>query len=161
MQALGEAMMRRSGALLLLGLAAAGCEAPTAPGDRGLLAEARARWQAQAGDSYTFELSRGCFCVLGGRQMRVTVKGGVVTWAEDLDSGAAVEQDLLSYLQTIPDLFDLIQDALDRKVASFWVEYDPTYGYPTLIQIDYSATATDDEIAYTVQGLVFIENTTP
>ncbi len=154
-------MMLRFGAVFLLGLAAAGCAAPTAPGDRGLLAEARARWQAQGNDSYTYELNRGCFCVLGGRQVQVTVKAGAVTWAEDRDSGLAVEQTLLSYLPTIPDLFDLIQDALDRQVASFWVEYDPTYGYPTLIQIDYSATTENDEIAYSARGLIFLENTTP
>ena len=154
-------MMPRFGAFLLLGLAAAGCEAPTAPGDRGLLADARARWQAQGSDSYTFELNRGCFCVLGGRQVQVTVKAGAVTWAEYRDSGLAVEQTLLTYLPTVPDLFDLIQDALDRKAASFWVEYDPTYGYPTLIQIDYSATAADDEISYSVRGLTFLENPSP
>jgi len=149
----------RFGALLLLGLAVAGCEGPTAPGDRDLLSEARARWRAQNQDSYSVELSRSCFCLLGGRSMRLTVKGGAVVAAEFTDSGSPVDEALLTYIPTVPDLFDLIQDALDRRAASFWAEYDPSFGYPTRIEIDYSATTADDEVAYSARGLVFLETT--
>ena len=149
-------MMWRFGALLLLGLATS-CESPTAPGDRGLLAEARARWQAQHQDSYSFELNRNCFCVLGGRRMTVSVRAGAVVGAVYLDASGPVEPALLSYIPTVPDLFDLIQDALDRHAASFLAEYDPGLGYPTRIEIDYSATTADDEIAFSLRNLVFQE----
>lgn len=135
-------------------LAAAGCADATAPGEQGQLDAARARWRAQGSESYTVEINRGCFCVLGGRRMTVTVVNGAVVEADYLDSGGPVESALLTYIPTIPDLFDLIQDALTRQPASFLAMYDPTYGYPTRIEIDYSASAADDELAITATGLV-------
>ncbi len=149
--------------LLLAGaLTAASCAAPTAPGEHGELVEAKARWRAQGSNSYSFELNRGCFCVLGGRRLTVTVRDGGVVGADYLDSGGGpVDTALLTYVPTVPDLFDLIQDALDRKVAWFSADYDPTYGYPTRIEIDYSANVADDEIAITARDLQILRNFAP
>lgn len=149
--------------VLLAGLllAAGACADSTAPGPQGQLDAGRARWLAQGGDSYTVEINRGCFCVLGGRRMTVTVKNGAVVGADYLDSGGAVEATLLTYIPTIPDLFDLIQDAINRKPASFLAIYDPTYGYPTRIEIDYSASVADDELAIAAGNLVVDRSTTP
>jgi hypothetical protein len=141
-------MMRFLTLVLLL----TACEAPTAPNDREGLAQARARWQALGSDSYSFELDRGCFCVLAGR-MTITVQNGAVAAAEYQDSRNSVEAALLTYLPTVPDLFDLIQDAFDRDAASLVVSYDPSYGYPTRIEIDYSATTADDQISFTASDL--------
>lgn len=140
--------------LLLAGaLTAAACAAPTAPSEHDQLVEARALWRAKGSDSYSFELIRGCFCVLGGRRLTVTVKDAAVVGAEYLDSGDPVATALLAYVPTVPDLFDLIQDALNQKVAWFSAEYDSNYGYPTRIEVDYSSSAADDEIAITARDL--------
>jgi hypothetical protein len=143
----------RSAWLLLLTLLLAACDSPTAPNELDQLADARARWQTQGSDSYSYELTRECFCVLSGRRVTVTVEHGAVVAAEYVDSKNPVEAALLSYLQTVPDLFDLIEDVLIRKVASFMASYDPNYGYPTHVEIDYSATAADDEITFTARDL--------
>jgi hypothetical protein len=137
--------------MLLLALVA--CASPTAPSDRAQLEQARARWAAKGGASYGFELERGCFCLLAGRRISITVENGVVTAAEYVDSKDAVVQALLVYMYTVPDLFDVISNALDGSPASLSVSYDPIYGYPTHIAIDYSATIADDEIALTASGL--------
>lgn len=134
-------------------LALAGCEAPTAPTDREQLDQARALWASQGGPSYSFEVSRACECLLAGRRVLVTVEGGIVSAATYLDSKEPVETAFLSYFRTVPDLFDLIEDALDRKAASLEVSYDASYGYPTQIDIDYSATIADDELRLTAQDL--------
>jgi len=139
---------------LTLTLLLAACSAPTAPSDRDALLQARARWEALGSDSYTFELVRGCFCVVAGR-VTVSVQHGVVVGAEYLDSRSAVEPVLLTYLPTVPDLFDLIADALDRGAASLLVSYDSSYGFPTRIEVDYSATAADDELSFTASDLRF------
>jgi hypothetical protein len=138
-------------ALTLL-LAATGCAAPTAPGEHDQLAEARALWKARGSDSYTIELNRSCFCVLAGRRMTVTVKGGAVVGADYLEPSGPVDQALLTYVPTVSDLFDLIQDALDKKAASFLASYDPIYGFPTRIEVDYSANIRDDEMAISASG---------
>jgi hypothetical protein len=139
---------------LVLLLASAGCEAPTAPGERDSLEEARARWLALGTQSYSYDVSRNCFCLLGGRRMIVTVRDGAVVGAELQDSGDAVEAALLSYVPTVADLFDLIEDALDRKASYFVAEYDQTFGFPTRIEIDYSSSAADDEIAISARDLL-------
>jgi|KBSSwiStaDraftv2_1062776.scaffolds.fasta_scaffold28823_5 hypothetical protein len=137
--------------LLLAGMA---CEAPTAPGERDSLEAARTRWRALGSQSYTYDVNRSCFCLLGGRRMMVTVQAGQVTAAEFQDSGAGVEPALLSYVPTIADLFDMIEDALNRHASYFSAEYDPSYGYPTRIEIDYSSSATDDEVAISARDLL-------
>jgi hypothetical protein len=137
--------------VLLAGLA---CEAPTAPGEHDSLEAARARWRALGSESYRYEVNRSCFCLLGGRLMTVTVKAGTVTAAEFQDSGADVEAALLSYVPTVADLFDLIEDALERKASYFSADYDPSYGYPVRIEIDYSSSTADDEIAISARDLL-------
>lgn len=140
-------------ALLTLLLAGAACEAPTAPGEHDSLVAARALWRARGSDSYTFTVNRGCFCVLGGQTVTVTVTSGAVTAAEYESSGAAVDKALLTYVATVPDLFDLIQSALDAKPTLFAATYDAVYGYPTRIEIDYSANVVDDELAISARNL--------
>ena len=87
--------------------------------------------------------------------MAVSVSNGSVVYAEYVDSRSAVEQALLTYVLTVPDLFDLIQDALDRKAAYLGVSYDPIYGYPTRIEVDYSANVVDDEVVMSARDLTF------
>lgn len=140
--------------LLACVLALLGCGAPTAPTPQDELVQARARWEEQKLESYRFELTRSCYCVLGGRSMTVTVEQDEVAAAEYTDSGAAIERELLSYVPTVPDLFDLIADGLSRPMARFVASYDPVAGYPTRIQLDYSAAAVDDEMTIVVRNLV-------
>lgn len=153
-------MTRRSLALLTLLLAGGACEAPSAPGELDSLIEARALWRARGLDSYTYTLNRSCFCVLGGRTVTVTVTDGSVSAAEYEGSGAAVDHALLTYVSTVADLFDLIQTALDAKPALFFASYDLVYGYPTRIEIDYSANAVDDELAISARDLTILSTTT-
>jgi hypothetical protein len=47
---------------------------------------------------------------------------------------------------TIEGLFNLMQDAIDQIPAKIEVDYDETYGYPTLIFIDKNELIADEEI---------------
>lgn len=145
--------------LLCLATGLWACDAATGPNDLDALAGARDRWLAQGGDSYTYQLTRECLCVLSGRELTVTVENGQVVSATDAGAQSAVEMALFSYLQTVPDLFDLIDDAIRRGVAAFMVSYDPIYGYPTRIEIDYSAAVADDEISLTARDLTLAQAT--
>ncbi len=139
--------------LLAFPLALLACESATGPDPQAQLVTARGLWQAHGSGWYTFKLSRACFCVLSGREIEISVENGSVVWAQYTDSKNPVEAAWISYLQTIPDLFDKIEDAITRKAASLSVSYDPVYGYPTKITIDYSATVADDEETYTASDL--------
>lgn len=148
-------MSQRPVILLALLLGGAACQAPTAPGDHDNLVAARTRWDAMSGPTYSYRVDRDCECVLGGRLLTVSVHRGAVISAAYEDSGSQVDQALWAYVPTVPDLFDMIQDALDRKAAYLAVTYDPTYGYPTHIQIDYSVNAVDDEVLMNLRDLTF------
>ena len=149
--------MKRLRWAILAAAALWACDSPVGPADPAQLEEARALWLSRGSRSYTYELSKQCFCVLSGRWIRVTVEDGSVLSAEYVDSKTTVEPALLSYLPSIPDLFDLIADALARQVASFGASYDPTYGYPASIAIDYSALVADDEVGYSVRAFTSTE----
>lgn len=151
-------MLKRS-LVLTLFLAAAACGAPTAPGELDSLQAGRARWRAVGSESYSYVVNRSCFCVLGGRQVTVIVRNGTVSAAEYMDSGSAVDQALLTYVATVPDLFDLVEDALARTPAYFSATYDPVYGYPTRIEVDYSSNMMDDELAISARDLTLSGNT--
>lgn len=142
--------------LALLVLAA--CDSATGPSERTTLAQARARWAAQGGENYTVELTRSCECILAGRRMLVTVQNGSVASAEYFESGDPVAGAELSYVPTVEDLFDLIEDALAQPAAAFLATYDEQYGYPTRIEIDPSATTADDEVSWSVRDLVLLSS---
>jgi hypothetical protein len=144
--------MRPLARWLLPALLLAGCGSPAAPDERARLEQARAAWAAAGPDSYSFELTRSCECRPDGRLL-VMVQNGVVTGAEYPEDSRPVEPTLLTYLPAIPDLFDLIEAALDRNAVSFTARYDPELGFPTFVAIDYSATIADDELTLSVSNL--------
>lgn len=101
---------------------------------------------------YAYTLSVGCFCLVTG-PLRITVQGGVVTRVEELsvrESDDPVVDDILAERSiTLVELGALVRRA--RLTAdAVEVEYDPTYGFPASVSIDYERNATDDEIRYTV-----------
>lgn len=143
--------------LILPGLfvALSACGTLTGPADEAL-ADAKAKWAEKGTASYDFQTSRLCFCVWESRSVQVSVRNGVVTTATYVDNGDPVPAALVADIKTVPDLFDMIDDARASHAAALSTSYDPVYGYPTRIQVDYSATTMDDEITVLTAGLVLV-----
>jgi len=55
---------------------------------------------------------------------------------------------------TIPMLFDLVHNAIDRDAAMLEVEYHPSLGYPTKLSVDYEREIADDEFSIRADSLV-------
>ena len=125
-------------------LAACGSDSPTAPANR--LGEQRALWAAQGLTDYTFDVTKVCYCQSVG-DVRVTVKGGVITGVTELASEVARDPETF---RTIDGLFDLVQDAYERDAHEVQVEFDPNRGYPTRIWIDYGRMIADEEMGFTL-----------
>lgn len=66
--------------------------------------------------------------------------------------------EIVTSVPSISDLFDIVQDALDRDVASLIVSYNSALGYPTRIDIDYSEEVMDEEVDYTIEDFVPLFN---
>ena len=116
---------------------------------------ADAKWQAAAPAAYEWVVQRSCFCP-DIEPLRVQVRGGEVTSAVRL-MAATTEVTLASGdYQTwfvVPGLFAVVQKAIDEGADKLTVSYDATLGYPTTVQIDWHANATDDEEYFTARDL--------
>ena len=137
-------------ALLLVLAVIAGCGLFTAqqPGSaaaRDLAAHLDA-WRASGPSSYSYTITRSCFCPFTD-PLRVTVTNGVTTAITKAGQPAAAEE--LSFLpKTVPEAFKVVSDNL--AAAKIAVTYDPTFGFPTSIVVDSIANAIDDEFSMTL-----------
>ena len=134
--------------------------ATDAPGDTDALKQAqaeldkhRALWTSSRAGDYSFVLAPMCFCPQDLLDpVRITVVNGVVASVTYVESGKTPEHDGFGRYVTIDDLFDTIQEAIDRKASQITVTYDPETGYPTDTRLDYVARMTDEEYMFTVSG---------
>lgn len=142
----------------------AGCPAPAEVDPGGLdlpggatpavrtpdLDAARARWEAAGFDAYTMTLRRICFCPTPDYTGPFTVRVQDGALASVSLDGVLVDEDRG---ETVDDLFDLIEDAYERKAEVVAAEFHPEYGYPTSLSIDYSSMMADEEIGYHISDL--------
>ena len=146
----------RAPILVALGLlAACGIVEPEPWDDRLLdLEQARALWAETGPDSYRYDYFQGCFCAAPVGDFVVTVTDGTVTAAVTDPDGEPVPEGTLAALRTMEELFDVVGTAIEREIDGFRVEYDPEYGFPTLIDLDPYENAIDDELRIEAGGLV-------
>jgi hypothetical protein len=104
-------------------------------------------WSQQKINDYQITTKLSCFCIMTYDIINV-VDNGQLTTAFYLNSGATVPADKFQYQKSIQNYFDLIQQAINNEAFSIDVSYDPTYGFPTNIAIDYDQNIADDEVSY-------------
>ena len=114
----------------------------------------RALWGGQPQrHSYSFVLEPICFCPQNLLDLvRISVADGTITSVTYVDSGEAPEHDGYGRYVTIDDLFDTIQEGIDRNAAEIDVSYDPVFGFPTDAGIDYDTRMADEEYRFIVSG---------
>ena len=137
---------------LFLILIAATLLVSCAPLANSQLSAARDRWHAANISHYRFNLGVGCFCAFTTR-MPLTIevqKGRVLSMLyNDGSPVPADQQQVFASYQTIDALFDYTAQSL--KADEIKIEYDPNYGFPTRVQIDFIKQAMDDELSLSVQ----------
>jgi hypothetical protein len=137
--------MRRAAAPLLAILLA--CSSATGlPRD---LALARVRWAERGPASYSITILRSCECLAEGiGPVVVTVRNGVVESRHYTRDGTAVLPQYEHLFPPVEGLFEIVEGARRERAAQLDVSYDPTFGYPTRIDIDWHAPQVDDEVTY-------------
>ncbi len=126
--------------------------ASCSPQARSELAAARSRWQAAGISHYRFNLGVGCFCPYTQKMpLNIEVMDGRVVSMQFKDGSpvSASEQKIFEEYQTIEALFDFTEGAIG-KADEIQVAYDPTYGFPVRVNIDYIKQAVDDELMLSV-----------
>src|SRR6187402_1432649 len=121
-------------AVVASALTGGACSSGTAPA--GELAAARAQWARRAPASYTVTIARSCECLpeMSGPVI-VTVRNGVVDSRQYVRSGAAVTASYVSLFPGVDGLFAIIEDAVQNRTSPLVVQYHPTLGYPTRIEL--------------------------
>ncbi|BAY08896.1 hypothetical protein NIES2098_20570 [Calothrix sp. NIES-2098] len=113
----------------------------------------RQLWKKQNIRNYRYKFSRSCFCApKASGPVVVKVRQGRTTSMTDA-AGKPIERELFQQYDTIPKLFNVIEDAIAKKASSLTVQYDPKFGYPTQINIDYNSQMADEELYLTIEGL--------
>jgi hypothetical protein len=134
-------------------LVAAGCSSLAGNDDSDgaeLLAVSRNQWELAAIDDYEFVVENRCFCMLGGRPVRVVVRDGSIVSLTVLSTGEPVEEQFAGAYRTIDGLFDVVRDARERDAYAMQVRYDDVYGYPDDVFIDYSDRMADEEFGWRI-----------
>ena len=141
--------MRSKALAITLGVVVAACSSPFGPNEARLLSAARAQWEQRGFTDYSFEARHGCFCTpeqVG--PVRITVRGGVLVSATLIETGEAVDP---AYWFSIEQLFDRIPESAKYEgVEDVRVEYDPTLGFPSSVQVQYGEDHLDAGDTYTL-----------
>ncbi|MEP1445871.1 MAG: DUF6174 domain-containing protein [Paraglaciecola sp.] len=111
--------------------------------DQELLQSAKAKWESQSGQFYTIESQRFCECSAEvSSQIEISVSDDVVLSAFYVASKDAVSNEVQQEIQTVDDLFALIEKAIADEV-SIDVTYNEEFGYPESAKIDLEQLAVD------------------
>jgi hypothetical protein len=112
----------------------------------------RAKWQQAGIKNYRYTFQIGCFCTPDTVVPRsIEVRDGKVKSATRAD-GKTDSAEMKRVYGDMEYVFGLIERAEGAKSEKVAVNYDPQFGYPTRISIDYRATMQDDEVSYTVSN---------
>jgi len=114
------------------------------------LRAARARWESRGIDSYELTVRRLCFCAFV-EPVRVKVLDGVIVSRTVVSSGEPVPEVYASSYPDVPGLFAIVEQA-SIDADEFDTDFDPDYGYPTEISIDWIENAVDDEVVYLAEA---------
>jgi hypothetical protein len=120
-----------------------------------LTAESLARWNSHSLSNYEFEIENECFCTIRGN-FRITVKENRVVDVFDLKYGIHLPEDVYrryALFRTIDELFTQLDTIRLSNPQKLVATFDPTYGFPTEVEVDGDVTEVDDELVYYVRNL--------
>ena len=83
--------------------------------------------------------------------VHITVREGVIEAVTDVDTGQPVDPEVTGTYQTIDELFDIIQSAIDQNAAVIDVDYDGVLGYPNNANLDLSRSQFNDDIGFEIR----------
>ncbi len=122
------------------------------------LDDARALWASAAPANYSYRFNWQCFCIQDFTALvTVAVEDGRVTSVIRVEDGEPVSDQFRDDFVTVDELFDRIQDAIDRSAASIRAEFDPDTGLPTEVFIDSDVRIADEEIGWNASAVTELE----
>lgn len=127
---------------------------------RDKLTAARARWESKNLDSYSYILELQCFCGPSAdlRPVLVTVQDGTVAsvqyYHENPAQRTPASATIFGPYDTVDELFEIVEDAIEQDADVLQVGYDAEYGFPNAVNLDLQAGGSE-------QVLFFVTSFTP
>jgi hypothetical protein len=146
-------LTRRLLAAIVLPFCAAAASCPTAPDEGRRLALQGAKWDSRAVRHYRYEFQRSCECLPEmAPPALIEVRDGVVVAVTHAQTGESLANTSPANRPTVDELFEELRHAL-READRVDVRYDPTFGYPSRVSIDWDANMADEERVYVAKNL--------
>jgi len=111
------------------------------------------KWESMNMNHYVYNFRASCYCIDEWvREVSVTVNNNSVISVLFTNDGEPPQTLQISDWHTINSLFDLSK-AIIEEAAEFKLEYDKTYGNPTLISVDWDFEIVDDEFIFNLSSV--------
>jgi hypothetical protein len=114
------------------------------------------KWDRQNVAHYRFTVAVSCFCPFANVKVTYEVLNGQVVnqsvqSSPDNPVDEAQVSDFYQPYSTIDKVFDYVEGAI-AEADETTIEYDPTYGFPATVFVDWIELATDDEMYLTLSN---------
>lgn len=109
-----------------------------------------AKWNTTGPASYQMVLTRSCACAVPVETVRVVVQNKVVASRTFVETGEAVPPARAGDFPDVPGLFALLKQAMDEEAFTYNAAYDPTWGYPATLYLDFVGSTLTDNVSYAV-----------
>ena len=128
----------------------------SACGDRSGFQQNQAKWEGQNIDHYRFTVAVSCFCPFANVEVTYEVQNGQVVnqsvqSSPDNPVDEALVSDFYGPYNTIEKVFGYVGGAI-KDADETTIEYDPVYGFPTNVSVDWIKQAVDDEMYLTLSN---------
>jgi hypothetical protein len=115
----------------------------------------RAKWAANKPASYSYTLTRSCYCLTElTTPVDIVVRNGVVESRTYQNSTTPVSATYAGYFPSIDGLFAKVDTARLAKPFIINLSFDETYGYPTFLNVDQNRNTVDEEYTYVASNFV-------
>ena len=116
----------------------------------------QAKWEGQNIDHYRFTIAVSCFCPFANVKVTYEVQNGQVVnqsvkTSPDNPVDEALVSDFYQPYNTVEKVLEYVGGAVDNADKTT-IEYEPTFGFPTDVSIDWVELAVDDEIYLTISN---------
>lgn len=126
------------------------------------LATHRQQWESLGIDDYRFRLQRSQFGPAdSNRPVDIEVRNGQVVAAHWPDTGQPLPDAFDFNRLTVPDLFDLLDNAIQNNAERIDVTWEPNTGIPQSMFIDQSSQIADEEFGITASNFEVLNGTQP
>ena len=142
--------------LIVMTLILAGCAAMgSAQGSQSEIEQNKEKWRDAGISHYRYHLFISCFCVfVENMPLVIEVQDGKVVSME-YQNGSEIDPSLLELFEkyaTIDRVFAEVEAGLNGAADNVVVKYDPTYGFPSEVTLDFEEQVADDEIYLTLSN---------